>query len=249
MQRVSVIIPTFNSEKTIVNAIKSVLNQTYVNLEIIIIDDGSTDNTSKLFNPYVYDNKVKYFYQDNQGQGAARNLGIKKSSGEWIAFLDSDDVWVKNKLEKQLEAVKGKSDVSLVFSNAEFVENDKNVGSFFEDFCPYPNWEKNVFEQILRNNFIVNSSVMVRKDVLEEVDMFSQDQFLRNIEDYDLWLRIISKYKIHLVNEILVEYSMPDINKRSIKFAQKQRKYILTKLLFFVPWSKKISVLKELILK
>ena len=99
---VSVVMPAYNSEKYIAESIESVLNQTFKNFEIIVVDDGSTDNTRKIISDYK-DNRIRYYYQENLGSGAARNLGLSNSRGNWIAFLDSDDLWNPVKLEEQLK--------------------------------------------------------------------------------------------------------------------------------------------------
>ena len=98
--KISVIIPTFNRKVFICEAIKSVLNQTYKDWELLIIDDGSTDNTKSIIDKYSQSNPhIKYFYQENGGQGSARNLGVKVAAGNWVAFLDHDDIWLPKKLE------------------------------------------------------------------------------------------------------------------------------------------------------
>lgn len=102
MPKVSIIIPTYNSAKYIHDAIESVLNQTYQDFEIIVMDDGSIDNTKKVLRSYIESKKIRYFYQKNKGPSAARNKGIREAKGEYIAFLGADDIWHKKKLEKSI---------------------------------------------------------------------------------------------------------------------------------------------------
>ena len=120
---VSVIIPTYNREKTIIRSINSVLNQTYKNIEILVIDDGSIDNTKKLIDK-LNNSSVHYFYQHNQGQNTARNNGIAHSSGDFLFFLDSDDEWLPQMVEKHLTAYKNQPDVYCVYNNVVTFENN-----------------------------------------------------------------------------------------------------------------------------
>ncbi len=121
MKKITAIIPTYNSAKYITEAIDSVLNQTYANIEIIVVDDGSTDNTENILSNYVNKNKIIYVKKKNGGPGSARNLGIKLANGEYIAFLDADDMWEKNKIEKQLSmALSSSSD--LVYTSRYFIK-------------------------------------------------------------------------------------------------------------------------------
>ena len=135
---VSIIIPTYNRETKISRAINSVVNQTYKNWELIIIDDGSKDDTKNVIKPYLKDKRIKYFYQKNSGVASARNLGIKKSTGEYLAFLDSDDECLNNRIEKQLsEMLKYKAifslcnSIDLLGSKKRLIKNYKK--SFYFD--------------------------------------------------------------------------------------------------------------------
>ena len=116
MPKVSVIIPTYNREEFITETIKSVLNQTYKDFEIIVVDDGSTDNTKQKLEPFK--SKIKLIEQKNSERAVARNNGVKSSSGEYIAFLDSDDLWIKNKLENQVNFLDEKKDFILTYGQS-----------------------------------------------------------------------------------------------------------------------------------
>ncbi len=121
---VTCIIPAFNREKYIAEAIDSVLDQTYGNIEIIVIDDGSTDNTSEIVKSF--NSKVKYFYQPNSGASAARNSGILKAAGDFISFLDSDDLWEKNKISLQMECFKNNPGIDICLCNTKIFQRKRN---------------------------------------------------------------------------------------------------------------------------
>ncbi len=195
MPKVSVIIPTYNRAKNLIQSIDSVMNQTYQDLEIIIVDDGSTDNTKEVLSKY--DGKVRYFYQENRGVSAARNIGIKESRGEFIAFLDSDDSWLGNKLEQQMKLFQYDPSVSLQYSYARYLDKANNI-----EFIRPKNVSKSFKDFLYEDTVLPTSSVVLKKSVLEEVGMF--DEGLPGIEDYDLWLRCSRKFKIGFIPETLV---------------------------------------------
>lgn len=204
---VSIILPTYNgaSRGFLADAIKSVLNQTYKKFELLIIDDGSTDNTKELCANYP-DPRVKYFYQENTGVSVARNNGIQKSSGEFICFLDDDDMWLEEKLEKQIK-LSQKKDFGLSFTSLEIISQDgQRTGA-----VGGKNATGNVFEEMLVANLVnCTSSVMVPRGVLEEIGFFKEH--LAYAEDYDLWLRIAKKYPLHSIPEVLVLYRKHENN-------------------------------------
>src|SRR3989344_8773435 len=121
---ISVIIPTYNRALMVKRAIESVLAQSYENFEIIVADDGSTDDTKEALSGYINSGKIKYIFQDNAGPGAARNAGIKHAKGELVAFLDSDDEWVPDKLEKQIKIFESRGKDAAVFSNIEYIDEN-----------------------------------------------------------------------------------------------------------------------------
>src|SRR3990172_11149387 len=123
MPKVSVIIPTFNCEEYIEETLSSVLFQTFTDFEVIVVDDGSTDNTIKVIKPYL--DKISYIQKDNGGQGSARNLGISLAKGEYLAFLDSDDLWLPDKLSLQVGYMENNPNVSLTFTDAVAFEERK----------------------------------------------------------------------------------------------------------------------------
>lgn len=198
---VSVIMPVYNRAMLVPQAIDSVLSQTYNNVEVITINDGSTDSTLAVLRKYEEDwpGKVRVIDQSNQGQVAARNNGIKAATGEYIAFLDSDDLWLPRKLELQLPRFT--PEVGLVYSAVEFIDEVGKVTGV--ERCD-PKLEGYIYPQLLVQNRMTGGTVVVRKVVLDEVGLF--DPEFKAAENWDLWIRICKKYNAALVNEPLVQY-------------------------------------------
>ncbi len=194
--KVSVVIPVYNGEKYIRHAIKSVAEQTYPNVEIIVVDDGSTDNTKDL----VTNNfpSVVYVYQENQGAAAARNLGIKNSTGEYLAFLDSDDIWLPEKIARQMAAIKKNPEIKIVHTNIR-VEVD---GRMRDTVYPTDHQAGRIFEELLlQQGSVVCSTLLLRRECLEKVGYF--DEELRTAEDVHLFLRLAYYYDFHFLNDAL----------------------------------------------
>ncbi len=179
---ISVIIPTYNRRPVLGRAIDSVLNQSKPADEIIIIDDGSTDDTD-IFIKESYPH-VSYLYQKNTGISSARNLGIRTAKGEWIAFLDSDDEWLPQKLEKQLDALNKQSLYKICHTNEIWIRHGRRVnqGKKHEKFGG------EIFEKCLPLCVMSPSSVIIHRSVFDSFGLF--DESLPVCEDYDLWLRI-----------------------------------------------------------
>jgi glycosyltransferase involved in cell wall biosynthesis len=197
---VSVVTPAYNAGRYLEKCIESILNQTYPSLEIIVVDDGSTDNTRAILSPYISQGKIKYFHQCNQGPAAARNTAINHSSGEFIAFNDADDLWLPEKLEKQLAFLRDHEDVGMVYADAIFCgeewERQKQISRKMRRYETQKSdrfLRGHIYKGLLEFNFIVSSSVVVRRSVLQR-----SGPFLENIrghrlsygEDFELWLRI-----------------------------------------------------------
>jgi len=193
LKLVSIVMPAYNSEKFIAESIESILNQTYTNWELFIIDDGSIDNTHNIIKKYAdNDNRIKYIFQTNQKQGKARNNGIKISNGELIAFLDSDDLWVPEKLEVQISFLNN-CNADLVFSDGYiFKNNKKDAKHSFETISGYLKG-KDAIELFLERNRIPILSVLVYKSAIEKVGGFIEDIEIQNVEDYHLWLKLLIK--------------------------------------------------------
>jgi glycosyltransferase involved in cell wall biosynthesis len=207
----SVILATYNSSKYLEESINSVLNQTYKNFELIIVDDGSTDKTINIIKKFK-DNRIKYKYQTNQGPSKARNIGIKISKSRWICFIDADDYWYKNKLKVVRKFLSGsnliyhklkkkiefkKKNLHIMQSKLQYSLFQKYIGSKIKDPIT-----KNL---LIYGNTIPTSSVVIRKKILEKSKSF--DEKLRIGEDYDLWLRLsLVTNKFIFISETLGSY-------------------------------------------
>jgi glycosyltransferase involved in cell wall biosynthesis len=197
---ISVIIPTYNRVDTLHRAVKSVLNQTYPISEIIICDDGSDDDSfesiSSLNSPIV-----RWINCGRNGRPAIpRNIGIKESKSSWIAFLDSDDEWLPDKIKKQFDVLLDENCLA-VCSNAYRIINEINHG-------PYLNilQKKIGFDSLLHTNFIICSSVLIHKSLINKIPGFSEVEDLRTGQDYDLWLKISVHSNFYYVNTPLLKY-------------------------------------------
>lgn len=200
---VSVILPVFNGENLISGAIKSVINQAYDNLELIIIDDNSTDNTKKVATSFKdKDNRIQIISNSCQSGNPAivRNLGINAARGEFVAFIDHDDIWFKNKLARQVQAMEENPEISLIHS-AFFIVQDKFPKYRF-DLLNSPYQIGYCLNDLTKNNSITTSSVLLRKSILHAVGVFSELDKFRYAEDYELWLRIVKENKIAYLSEI-----------------------------------------------
>ena len=201
--KVSVIIPSYNSGKFLNEAIESVVNQTYKNLEIIIVNDGSIDETEKIAKEWQEkDKRIRYLkHQKNRGLGAARNTGIKNSQGEYIAFLDADDIWLPQKIEIQLEKAK-KENTDLIFTNWYIWDPKNNIKGKAFSSNPIKD-KKDLLKFFIKRNFGNPSTTLLKKSSLEIVGLF--DESLKSSEDYDLWLRFcLNGMKIDFTQELLI---------------------------------------------
>lgn len=196
---VSIIMPAYNCEKYVVEAIESVLKQTYSNFELIVIDDGSKDSTLKIINDYAEkDTRVKALQNEkNSGVSATRNRGISIAKGNWIAFLDSDDIWTEEKLEKQMNYA-NINNADFIFTGSSYIDEE---GKPYSGIFEVP--EKVSYKKLLRQNVITCSSVLVKKKYFENVKMEKDEMH----EDYAVWLRILKLgVTAYGVNEPLLIY-------------------------------------------
>lgn len=194
---VSVIIATYNRKDLIGKAIKSVLEQTYNNYEVIIIDDGSTDGTKEEVQKFLSD-KIKYFYQKNAGPDVSRDFSIKNSRGEYIAILDSDDYWIdKDKLKKQIEFLNNNFEYVLVGGNVILIDN---LGKKIKDRDNIIILDKDIREKILIENPFAHSTVMYRKSAWENVGGYGKNKKGFS-EDWNLWLKMGKIGKMYNFNE------------------------------------------------
>ena len=193
---VAVIIPTYNRGHTLARALDSVLQQTTQPNEIWVIDDGSTDNTPALLEEHYP--QIDVVRQENSGVSAARNRGVNKSRSDWLAFLDSDDEWLPQKLECQFAAIKEDPEINIVHTDEIWIRNGVRVN-------PMQKHRKqggDIFEQSLGLCAMSPSTILLRRCLIEEEGGF--DESLPACEDYDLWLRLCCKYEVSYVDEMLI---------------------------------------------
>lgn len=194
---ISVIIPVYNRTHLIGSAVASVLNQTYPPKEVLVVDDGSTDNLEQALRRFK-DSRLRLIKQSHQGVAAARNRGIQHSSCSWLAFLDSDDYWLPEKLEKQVKFHQQNSDIFISQTEEIWLRNGRRLQP--KKYHQKP--EGDIFYPSLARCLVSPSAVLIHKKVLDDVGLF--DESLVACEDYDLWLRISVKYKLGLVKDELV---------------------------------------------
>jgi len=230
---VSVIVPTYNRANLVSETVKSILNQTYKYFELIVVDDGSTDNTEEVIKKFN-DKRIKYIKIDNWGGPAKpRNTGIKKARGEYIAFCDDDDMWLPEKLERQIKAFQVSNKTAMLYTRFKTIEGDIISNRIFPKNGKYKSG--NIFKSLYLRPFIACSSVMVKRSVLDQVGFFDTDPNLISKEDADLWLRIALKYIIRCAdNSPLLLYRIHSQNisydyvhnmKRSLIIKKRYKRY------------------------
>jgi glycosyltransferase involved in cell wall biosynthesis len=205
---VSAVIATYNRAHLVGKAIESVLGQTYKSIEVIVVDDGSTDDTQHVLRQFG--NRIRVIYQDNAGPGAARNRGIAAARGEIVAFLDSDDIWLPTKIERQIEVLQGLGEsVPCCLCSAELRFTDRPTMTSFQSALLGPKDEEGIWlnvPEVLTNRFVLfNQMAAVRRSALEKVGGFNEG--LRFLEDYDLALRLSLLGPFAYIRESLVVWN------------------------------------------
>jgi glycosyltransferase involved in cell wall biosynthesis len=198
---VSIVMATKNYGRFLPDAVGSVLAQTFADWELVVVDDGSNDETPKIISRYRNDPRIRYFRSDKLGQSRAKNLGIGMSRAQLIAFLDADDVWLPTKLEKQLALFNEHPETGVVFCRRSFIDH---LGNPLPARPTSTLWRGSVLEQLFVQNFICFSSAILRRQIFSHIGMFDV-QFDLAI-DYDLWLRVAKHYTFDFVDEQLVQY-------------------------------------------
>ena len=217
--KVSVVITCYNYGKYVEKAIESVFLQTYDDVEIVLIDDGSTDDSDRRIRPFLSDKKLTYIRQKNRGQANAKNTGIKHARGEFIAFLDADDLWETTKLEKQIPLFSNDK-TGVVYSRAGYIDKDGrplNITLKGKYLRPKSG---NVTTFLFLDNFIPFSSSIVRKQCLDMFNGF--DESLEMGIDWDLWLRISTQYAFDFIDEPLLIYRVGHSGQMSKKAEKRQ---------------------------
>lgn len=194
MKLVSIITPAYNAGQHIEETIKSVLKQTYKNWEMLIVDDGSTDNTKEVVARYLSDSRIKYYLQENGKQGKARNNAMGRAKGEYLAFLDADDLWVSNKLELQVKLIEEEG-VDVVYSAGwSFLDTadqpDKVERKANMDVLSGYSSSTDFLGKLLTRNQIPILSVLLRKKAANLVEGFSEKRKVQNAEDYQFWIKL-----------------------------------------------------------
>lgn len=223
---VSIIIPTYNRAGKLLRAVDSVLRQSYKDIELIVIDDGSTDQTSFWVERYK-DPRIKYYKIANSGVARARNYGVKKAKAEWVCFLDSDDLWRRHKLSEQLRFHDQHRDILISQTDDVWIRSSKRVNKKKKHQIR----EGRIFEDSLRLCLICCSSVMIKKKLFNDLGGF--DEGLVTCEDYDLWLRVLANNPVGFVKKELVTKFGGHEDQLSKKYPMmdKYRVYALEKLL------------------
>lgn len=208
-KKVSIIIPTYNRASTIKRAIDSVLNQTYSDFELIVVDDGSTDNTAQVVNEYE-DSRLRYLkIEDRHGANHARNVGIENADGEYIAFQDSDDEWHMDKLEKQMKILLEQKQVDIVFSRCL-----RHCIDGRQILVPNKNYSECLLQEKIESilaeiSVIGTPTLIIRKKCFQEEGAF--DEAISRYQDWEIMIRFSQKYKIFFLDEVLVElYEMKE---------------------------------------
>ena len=201
---VSVIIPAYNKSQLTVKTVDSVLAQTYRNIEIIVVDDGSTDDTGLLLGAFT--DKIKYVYKKNGGACSARNLGLRQAGGAYISFLDCDDLYEPQKIQRCVEYLEKNGRFGFVHTAAYFIdEKDQVIGTY-----DHPKSQRTglVASELIMGNFICNSTAVIRKRCLDKVGGF--DETIFPPADWDLWLRLSERFEVGYLDQPLTKYRVTD---------------------------------------
>jgi len=224
MEKVSIIIPAYNKAELTVKTVDSVLKQTYPNIEILVVDDGSTDNTREVLSSYQ--DKIRYIYKENGGASSARNFGIKKAKGEFIGFVDCDDLYARDKVELSVTYLKKNPDFGYLHTGACFIdEKDEIVGDYSHPMSQQQGW---VSRRLILHNFICNSTVFMRKSALERTGFFDEEIFTP--ADWDMWIRLAEIVQIGYIDYPLTYYRVSDNFVFSrLKRAEKEERFVIEK--------------------
>jgi glycosyltransferase involved in cell wall biosynthesis len=202
LPKVSVILPVYNGEKYLKQSIDSILSQTYRNYELLIIDDGSIDNSLSTIKS-IRDNRIKVFTQSNQGLAATLNRGIRLSKGEYLARQDQDDISLPDRFDKQVRYLNAHSKCGMVGTWAKIINEN---GKFLKRYHKHPIENDILKLELLFNNPFVHSSVMMRKNVFKTIDGYSTNDKWQPPEDYELWSRLSQKFDVANIPEVLHIY-------------------------------------------
>lgn len=197
---VSIVIATYNMARYLPLAVRTALEQSYRNVEVLIVDDGSNDETAKSIESFLQDRRIRYIFQENRGQAAAKNRGVLESSGKYVAFLDADDLWALDKLARQIPLFSRSPTIGVVYSRLIYIDESGQEHGVSDNEL----FRGNVSGPLFIRNFIGFGTSIVKKECFERLGGFNED--LRMGIDYDLWLRFSTKYEFDYIDHPLLYY-------------------------------------------
>ena len=200
---ISVVIPLYNKQNVVVHTLRSVLNQTISDFEIVVVDDGSTDDSLAVVQA-IKDERIRVIHKENGGVSSARNVGVKAAKGQYVALLDGDDYWDPTFLEEQLKLIEDFPEAGMWGVNYAFVKHDQTQACFQGMGQDFRGYVENYFGT-RHNDLFCSSSVVIRKDVFEEAGYF--DERISASEDLDMWYRIILRFPVVFYDKVLAYYN------------------------------------------
>jgi glycosyltransferase involved in cell wall biosynthesis len=232
---VSVVITTYNRAHLIGQTLDSVLAQTYRDFEIIVVDDGSTDETPAVL--AGYGESILVLRQQNAGQPEARKAGIRAAQGDFVAFVDSDDLWLPTKLDKQMARLSESKDLAWIYCDAEVFDSSisKVLYHFGQINPPHRGW---VARQLLLRDFIPSPTPVIRRDVFEQIGYLQASDWSRHGEDWDMWLRIAAHHAVEYIPEVLARYRVHSgamTQREDISAVHEDRTGVIERAVAFAP--------------
>jgi len=218
-EKVSIILPTYNRAHTLRRSLESVLNQTYKNFEVILVDDGSTDNTKELVESYQ-DDRIKYYHAGlNKGAAAARNYGLERANCDYIAFQDSDDIWHADKLEKQMKVLtEAPKEVGFVYHKIMYDMGNNYCAILPSEEVEVEQKNGNIYAQMLYDNLVPCPAILMKRSCLEKAGGF--DEELKALEDYDFALKMAKCMDAAFIDEVLLDaaYSVDGVSGNAVNY-------------------------------
>ena len=242
---ISIIVSIYNSDKTLSKMIDSVLSQTYQDFELILINDGSSDNSFNIMKDYLEkDNRIILIDKENSGLTKSLNIGLKRVNGKYISRIDADDIWKKDKLEKQIKFLETNNHYALVGTAYDEIDKEGKI-MYLKQRTPLLTTNDNIINNIVKFNPFFHSSVLFRKEVLGTIGFYNEE--FKYTQDYEFWVRIMSKLKVANLDEVLASRRYSE-NMISISKEKEQRMYaIKAKLLAIKLLNKSIFEYRYLI--
>lgn len=205
---ISIIMPVYNGERHVAQAIESALTQTHSDIELLIVNDGSTDNSRNVIHSYLTDPRIRYFEQNNQGVASARNVALAEAKGKYVGFLDQDDVWLSDKLAKQVNFFEKNQDVTLVHARQEYIDEiGRPLDTSFTNIEPINGL---CFPILFEKNRIAVLTVLVKTDALRSIGGFNKKS--SRADDYEAWMKIAWDHQIGFLDDIVAKYRVHSKN-------------------------------------